>query len=52
MPWIERFNIDYYLGVDGISMALILLTTVLFFLSMIASWGIEKHVQGLLASCF
>src|SRR5204862_8004453 len=45
-PWVARFNIDYYLGVDGISMAMILLTTVLFFLSMIASWGIEKHVKG------
>ncbi len=45
-PWISRFNIEYYLGVDGISMPLILLTTVLFFLSMIASWGIEKHVKG------
>jgi NADH-quinone oxidoreductase subunit M len=46
VPWISRFNIDYYLGVDGISMPLILLTTLLFFLSMIASWGIEKHVKG------
>ncbi len=45
-PWISSFNIDYYIGIDGISMALILLTTVLFFLSMIASWGIEKHVKG------
>ena len=45
-PWIKTFNIDYYLGIDGISMAMILLTTVLFFLSMIASWGIEKHVRG------
>jgi NADH-quinone oxidoreductase subunit M len=45
-PWIPRFNIQYYLGVDGISMAMILLTTVLFFLSMIASWGIDKHVKG------
>lgn len=45
-PWINRFNIDYYVGIDGISMPLILLTTVLFFLSMIASWGIEKHVKG------
>jgi NADH-quinone oxidoreductase subunit M len=45
-PWISRFNIDYYLGVDGISMPMILLTTVLFFVSMIASWGIEKHVKG------
>jgi NADH-quinone oxidoreductase subunit M len=46
VPWISRFNIDYFLGVDGISMAMILLTTALFFLSMIASWGIEKHVKG------
>src|SRR5262249_4724313 len=45
-PWIPPFNINYYLGIDGISMPLILLTTVLFFLSMIASWGIEKHVKG------
>src|SRR5438552_4064270 len=46
IPWIERFNIDYYLGVDGISMPLILLTTLLSFLAMLASWNIEKHVRG------
>ena len=45
-PWIKNFNIEYYLAVDGISIALILLTTVLFLLSMIASWGIDKHVKG------
>jgi NADH-quinone oxidoreductase subunit M len=45
-PWIPQFNIDYFVGVDGISMSLILLTTVITFLSMIASWGIEKHVKG------
>jgi NADH-quinone oxidoreductase subunit M len=44
--WISKFNIDYFVGVDGISMALILLTTVVTFLSMIASWNIEKHVKG------
>src|SRR5437868_12624205 len=27
-------------------MAMVLLSTVLFFLSMIASWNIEKHVKG------
>src|SRR5688572_5579015 len=26
-PWIAAFNAEYYLGVDGISMPLILLTT-------------------------
>jgi NADH-quinone oxidoreductase subunit M len=45
-PWIERFNIDYYLGVDGISMPLVLLTTVLSFLAMLASWNIERYVRG------
>ncbi len=46
IPWIKQFNIDYYMGADGISMPLILLTTVLSFLAMIASWKIEKFVRG------
>ena len=45
-PWLERFNIQYYLGVDGISMPLLLLTTLLTFLAMIASWKIDRHVRG------
>jgi NADH-quinone oxidoreductase subunit M len=45
-PWIDRFNIDYYIGIDGISLPLILLTTALSFLAMIASWNIEKYVRG------
>src|SRR5262249_55793271 len=46
IPWIQRFNIDYYLGADGISLPLIILTTVLTFLAMIASWNIDKFVRG------
>lgn len=45
-PWIPQFNIHYFLGLDGISMALVLMTTALSFLAMIASWNIEKHVKG------
>src|SRR5579872_6506160 len=45
-PWIPRFNINYYLGVDGISMPLVLLTTALTFLAMIASWRIDRFVKG------
>jgi NADH-quinone oxidoreductase subunit M len=48
VPWIKKFNIEYYLGVDGISMPLLLLTTVLTLLAMLASWNIEKHVRGYL----
>jgi NADH-quinone oxidoreductase subunit M len=45
-PWIRNFNIEYYLGIDGISMPLVLLTTALSFLAMLASWNIERHVRG------
>jgi NADH-quinone oxidoreductase subunit M len=45
-PWIPRFNIEYFLGADGISMPLVLLTTALSFLAMIASWKIDKYVKG------
>jgi NADH-quinone oxidoreductase subunit M len=45
-PWIPRFSIEYFLGVDGISMPLVLLTTLLSFLAMIASWNIDRHVRG------
>jgi NADH-quinone oxidoreductase subunit M len=48
LPWIKQFNIYYFLGVDGISIALILLTTGLSFLAIIASWKIEKYVRGYL----
>jgi NADH-quinone oxidoreductase subunit M len=46
LPWIRQFNIQYFLGVDGISVPLILLTTLLSFLAIIASWKIEKYVKG------
>lgn len=46
VPWIEKFHIYYFIGIDGISLPLILLTTVLSFLAMIASWNIDKYVRG------
>ncbi len=39
-PWIERFNVNYHLGVDGISMPLILLTTFSTVLVVIAGWQV------------
>ena len=39
-PWIARFNVDYALGVDGISMPLILLTTFLTPIVVIAGWQV------------
>ncbi|MBX3441300.1 MAG: NADH-quinone oxidoreductase subunit M [Planctomyces sp.] len=44
--WIPSWNVEYRLGVDGISMPLILLTTVITFLSALASWSITRQVRG------
>ena len=36
--WIGRFNVEYYLGVDGIALALILLTLLLTPAAVVAGW--------------
>ncbi len=41
-PWIPMFNIEYYLGVDGFSAPLILLTTFLTPLVLLAGWDVIK----------
>ncbi len=40
--WIPAFNIHYFLGVDGISAVMVILTGLLGFLSVFASWNINK----------
>jgi len=47
--WIEMFNIEFFMGVDGISITMVLLTALLSFLCIIASWGIEKSTKGYFA---
>ena len=44
--WIPYFNIEYYLGLDGISLSLVLLTGLVSVLACLASWTIEKQVKG------
>jgi len=41
--WIPSFNVYYYLGVDGISMPLILLTTFITILVIIAGWEVITY---------
>jgi NADH-quinone oxidoreductase subunit M len=44
-PWISTIHAEFYIGVDGISMPLILLTTFTTLLIVIASWqNVEKRV--------
>ncbi|MCP4451443.1 MAG: NADH-quinone oxidoreductase subunit M, partial [Planctomycetes bacterium] len=42
-PWIPLFNINYHLGVDGISIPLILLTTFMTIFVVIAGWEVIQY---------
>jgi NADH-quinone oxidoreductase subunit M len=46
--WIGQWNINYTLGYDGISVPLVLLTSFISLLSLLAAWNIKKHVRGFL----
>ncbi|OGA24719.1 MAG: NADH-quinone oxidoreductase subunit M [Betaproteobacteria bacterium RIFCSPLOWO2_02_FULL_67_26] len=50
-PWIESFNVNYHLGIDGISLLLILLNSFTTVLVVIAGWEvIKERVSQYLAS--
>ncbi|MFV1965555.1 MAG: NuoM family protein [Pirellulaceae bacterium] len=46
VSWIPSFDIHYFMGVDGISLPLVVLTALISFLAMGASWSIKKHVKA------
>ncbi|MEA1980462.1 MAG: NADH-quinone oxidoreductase subunit M [candidate division Zixibacteria bacterium] len=47
IPWITSFGINYHMGIDGISLLLIVLTTVLTVLAILSSWNsITTGVKG------
>src|SRR6201982_799076 len=47
--WIPAYNIQYFVGVDGLSISMVVLTGLLSFICIFASWGIEKAVKGYFA---
>ncbi len=50
-PWIEPFNINYHLGVDGISMPFIVLTSFITVIVVIAGWEViqDRNAQYMAA---
>jgi NADH-quinone oxidoreductase subunit M len=43
--WISAFNSTYHVGVDGLSLPLVLLSTLLFFVAVLCSWGLKVRVK-------
>jgi NADH-quinone oxidoreductase subunit M len=46
VSWLGTVKIDYFLGIDGISMPMILLTAFVSLIATISSWNISKSVKG------
>ena len=50
-PWIEAFNVNYHLGIDGISLVLILLNSFTTVIVVVAGWQvIQERVAQYMAS--
>jgi NADH-quinone oxidoreductase subunit M len=49
ISWIGNVKIDYFMGIDGLSMPMVLLTALISFIAAISSWTIEKSVKGYFA---
>jgi len=43
--WIPAINVNYHLGVDGLSLPLLVLTTLLSLLSVVYSWRIDHRLK-------
>ncbi len=43
-PWIKALGIEYFAGMDGLSLVLVLLTAIVVPMALLASWRIEERV--------
>lgn len=47
VPWIDFLGVNYYLGIDGISLLLLFLTTLLGAIGVLSTWkAIDKQVKS------
>ncbi len=49
VAWFGRVHIDYFIGIDGLSVLMVILTALISFVAVFASWGIEKSLKGYFA---
>jgi len=49
LSWLGTIKVDYFMGVDGISAPMVLLTAIVSFIATISSWNIPKALKGYFA---
>jgi NADH-quinone oxidoreductase subunit M len=47
--WIRSLNAEYFIGIDSISVTMILLTALISFVGVIVSWSVAKQLKGYFA---
>jgi NADH-quinone oxidoreductase subunit M len=52
LPWIPSWGIGYHVGVNGISLPLVLLTGIVMFTGVLVSWGIDDRPREFFAFLF
>jgi NADH-quinone oxidoreductase subunit M len=52
LPWIPRWGIGYHVGVNGISLPLVLLTGIVMFTGVLISWEIDDRPREFFALLF
>ena len=45
IDWIPAINSQYFLGIDGLNLPLVVLTTLLGFLAVMVSWNVQHRVR-------
>ncbi len=45
LPWIPAINIQYFMGIDGLSLPMLLLTTMIGVIAVLVSWKIDLRVR-------
>jgi NADH-quinone oxidoreductase subunit M len=45
VPWMRFYGIEYLVGIDGISLFLVLITTLLMPLAILASWSVRDRIK-------
>jgi NADH-quinone oxidoreductase subunit M len=49
VSWIGTVKIDYFMGVDGLSMPMVLLTSIVCLIACVSSWNIKTSIKGYFA---
>ena len=49
VAWVPGFSIEYYIGIDGLSISMVALTALVSFVGVLASFSIEKQLKGYFA---